>query len=631
MALIFLFSILITSHVTAQSESNQAEDIHDYDVNGRRVTYYPDTLMISHNPQAVVFYHNTKLFNPLFVDLRTPHIGHDFAVNDTCDSEQSQFLKSLMLQLRADGFTSLIECDSYIRRFYQYSTGLTATMTCPYGYRKSLMLCKLWALQHYSHISPHERTWLQPSRPANRSVPWACTAGLTGIRRVLGGSCDSNDIGGLKVVLAETIHSMNTLSNMVRTANGKTIYLAKFTDKLTSKVAGLTSALRVVDETFGIWASKLRDFPSSEDCHFNIFMELLSKFSLEVTSGTLLRLIGIYDVLHQSHQLHKKELVGFDSLPSFLSTAIQNRLTKIPPSTASALDAGFPLLLNPMLDYQYQLSKSVGINILFTIPELAGGSTFCTLEYLLPIKYNLSGICYQRPIARDHLARLRCEHSEFLLHAGLLHKCYHSDSTCVYPQHMLQLVNDTSWLGLPWTATTKLTFSRHHQKAPNCANLHDLHHLGRRQYLTTQQGVLTIHNTTNGSFHTIPLSPLIVYNFPCDVKFSTQQTGFGSYPDRIKLKVPLFTAENYSDLLHLHYKSLNISPSLQFDNSTLQSLDNTFHHLDGQLHSLQQDISKLHFVRETNTNDLFTYFAFVLALIKAIIIVTFKFCSVLVF
>lgn len=51
------------------------------------------------NPQAVVFYQNTKLFN-LYVDLRTPNIGKDFTVNDACAPEQIKFLKSLLLQLR---------------------------------------------------------------------------------------------------------------------------------------------------------------------------------------------------------------------------------------------------------------------------------------------------------------------------------------------------------------------------------------------------------------------------------------------------------------------------------------------------------------------------------------------------
>jgi len=123
----------------------------------------------------------------------------------------------------------------------------------------------------------------------------------------------------------------------------------------------------------------------------------------------------------------------------------------------------------------------------------------------------------------------------------------------------------------------------------------------------------------------------MIYHFPCDVTFATQQTGFGSCPNRITVHVPLFTKQTFhyvpwthhsKDILDLHYKSLNISPPLQFHNSTLQSLDRTFHLLDGQLatqlHTLKQDISKLHAVNETHTNDILTYVAFILALIIAL-------------
>ena len=79
--------------------------------------------MISHNPSTVVFYHDTVLFNFL-VTLRTPSMGKNFTVNNTSSQEDSRFLSALLLQ---------VECDSYLRRNYHYSTSLTATMTCPYG------------------------------------------------------------------------------------------------------------------------------------------------------------------------------------------------------------------------------------------------------------------------------------------------------------------------------------------------------------------------------------------------------------------------------------------------------------------------------------------------------------------
>ena len=116
----------------------------DYDLNGKRVTFYPQTLMISRNPKAIVFYGNTKLLN-LFIDLRTPSIGQDFTINNTCLEDEAHFLEQLLAQLctvhksmqcllSTHGFTSLIECDSYLRCYYEYSTGFQSTMSCPYFY-----------------------------------------------------------------------------------------------------------------------------------------------------------------------------------------------------------------------------------------------------------------------------------------------------------------------------------------------------------------------------------------------------------------------------------------------------------------------------------------------------------------
>ena len=59
------------------------------------------------------------------------------------------------------------------------------------------------------------------------------------------------------------------------------------------------------------------------------------------------------------------------------------------------------------------MGKSVGINFLFTIPELTAVNSLCTIEYLMPLKYNLSAICFQGPVIRDELALLRCQHTFF--------------------------------------------------------------------------------------------------------------------------------------------------------------------------------------------------------------------------
>ena len=644
----FLSLLLVT---VAQDGS----DIYDFDVNGRRVSYYPESLMLSHNPQAIVFYHDTKLLN-LFIDLRVPDIGRDFAINNTCDDDQSYFLSVLLGQMRniqksiqriqsSHGYTSLIECESYIKRYYQYATGLTATMTCPYSYRRSLRECKHWALKTCKRISPTERRWLRGSERSPRSkrgLPWACTAGVFGIPRffytTFGGSCDTgNNIAGITHMFTKVLGAETDTQRMIRTVNGKTVYLARITDKLITKVNHLQSSLRQLDSTFADWKPKLEAFAKHENCHYNNFMEFLAKFSLEVarTFSSQLRSNEIYDVLHQAHRLHGKQLAGFSDLPSFLATSIQSQLTLIPSlhTTVGALESGYPLLMQPFVDYQFDLTKSMGVNVLFTLPELVSDHAFCTIEYLLPLKYNISGTCFQGPITRDELALLRCPHTDYILHRTLLNKCYHANAAFVCPQNILQRVNDTRWLGLPWNAHSKVNFVRRHQQASDCSNLHDLIHLGGRYYLSTQHTLLPVFNSTNDSSHLMSLTPLTIYHFPCELTFSTQQTGLGTCPDRITFHLPLFTTNSLryipwthanDNLLALHYKSLNFTPPLHFDNATLNSLEHTFRLLDGQLTnklaSIKHDISHLHTVTTSTLNDRLTYLALALTSLNTIII-----------
>ena len=650
MSVLFFFCFIFTT--------STALETYNYDMNGKHVTYYPESLMLSYNPEAVVFYDNTYLFN-FNINMRSPALGKNFAINNTCSKENSKFLTELLAQLRtvqrsmlrilsSHGYTSLIECDSYIRRYYQYATGLTSTMTCPYEYKKSLTLCKRWALQYCHNISPQERTWLLNSNRAKRSLNWACTAGLGNIPRYLylafGGSCESDGFSQLLIPLLFNFAStFDTMHSMTKILQGKTVYLAKITDKLVTKVNNLQSSLRYIDKVFLAWQGKLTQFADHENCHFNNFMEFLSKFSLEVTRAfsTLLRLLEIKDILHQAQKLHAKESVGLQDLPAFVSSELQLRLKQLPhlQSTSAALDSGFSLLLQPLVDFSYDQTKNITANILFTVPQLSTQSAFCTLEHLASLKYKQSDHCYHGPIIRDALALLHCANNDYLLHKTDLDKCSHSDHTFVCPRSILTLVNDTKWLGLPWHPQIKLVFSRRHQRAIDCTSLSDFLHLGGRYYLSLQRQNLTFHNRTDNSLQELPLTPLTIYHLPCDLVFATQPIGFGECPLRLSFHLPIFTQTQFhyipwdnshdNSTLTLHYQSLNFTP-LHFDNTTLQSLDHTFQLLDGkfvtQLTTLRRQISRLHPVTKTRLNDFRTYVAFPLAILNTIFLICLR-CS----
>jgi len=55
---------------------------------------------------------------------------------------------------------ALLECDSYLRRYYTYATGLPSRMICTRYYQPLLAACKTWALQNCRDFSPHEQMFL---------------------------------------------------------------------------------------------------------------------------------------------------------------------------------------------------------------------------------------------------------------------------------------------------------------------------------------------------------------------------------------------------------------------------------------------------------------------------------------
>ena len=182
-------------------------------------------------------------------------------------------------------------------------------------------------------------------------------------------------------------------------------------------------------------------FATHENCHQNNYTEFLSNFSSEIarTFSTQLRFTEIKWYPTQAHKLHNKQLVSFANLPLFLTTSIQHQLHSLPSlqHILSALEAGYPILLQPFVDYQYNMAKSMAINILFTIPELTPENAFCTIEYLTLLKCNISGTWFQGPITRNELALLHCPHiiyfTTYTVRQMLPHRWYF----CLSPTHFI--------------------------------------------------------------------------------------------------------------------------------------------------------------------------------------------------
>ena len=140
---------------------------NNYDATGRKVWFYPNAMMIATNPKALVFYRETKLIST-HLDLQHVPKGDSVMLNSTCDPDLAKFYDRVLTSIRKvqrttnrllsiQGVTDLLECDSYLRRFYAYVTGLQSTLQCQKRhYANNLQDCKQWALRKCRTSSPQE-------------------------------------------------------------------------------------------------------------------------------------------------------------------------------------------------------------------------------------------------------------------------------------------------------------------------------------------------------------------------------------------------------------------------------------------------------------------------------------------
>ena len=100
----------------------------------QRVAFYPAPLMISRSPKPLTFYAETKLLN-LQTVFRFTDLNGSFAMSDkSCSVPLEKFFLQLLLTVRGfqkvvrrllslPGFSTLVECDTYLPRYYQFMVG----------------------------------------------------------------------------------------------------------------------------------------------------------------------------------------------------------------------------------------------------------------------------------------------------------------------------------------------------------------------------------------------------------------------------------------------------------------------------------------------------------------------------
>ena len=222
------------------------------------------------------------------------------------------------------------------------------------------------------------------------------------------------------------------------------------------------------------------------------------------------------------------------------------------------------------------------ISFLLTVPQLRDLKSICVLEYLSPVKYNISNTCYIGPITREDLALVTCPNSRTIIHVDDKNKCLKGKDIFVCPELAVPKTDDAEWLGMYWMPNSKVTFKRRHTISFDCEAVQPLFHLGGRYYLATTNATIQIRNKTN---QLLELSPLSVYSFPCDVTIINQETGLGKCPETFSIPFPILNVHAVSYVLwkpgedetisNLHYNSLKIPPPVEFDQNTTEALDKT--------------------------------------------------------
>ena len=262
--------------------------------------------------------------------------------NDSCSEVKAKFFNDLLATVRnfqkvarrllsLPGFSTLIECDTYLPRYFQFLVGQPSRMSCPRAYRSSISECKAWALRYCRRISVDERQWLKAQGRTRRSS-WMCHAGVFGIFRAIykstGHRCEPNHMSNLKKTLKTLTRAMSTSQHLIRVVNGKVVYLFKVADQFNSKLHVLSSDLKMIDDTFSDWQNQLKKFSNKVQCHDGMTMEFLSKYTVEVNRAftAFLRLFEIQDTLNQVSRLNEQTLVGYSDLPKFVSSNLSPKL-----------------------------------------------------------------------------------------------------------------------------------------------------------------------------------------------------------------------------------------------------------------------------------------------------------------
>ena len=82
--------------------------------------------------------------------------------------------------------------------------------------------------------------------------------------------------------------------------------------------------------------------------------------------------------------------------------------------------------------------QNLTIDILLLAPEITDKNSFCVVEHLTPLKFNISGKCFSGPVQHTNLALINCPNSRQVVSLEGLDRCFNSEVGFLCPKNVLK-------------------------------------------------------------------------------------------------------------------------------------------------------------------------------------------------
>ena len=211
----------------------------------------------------------------------------------------------------------------------------------------------------------------------------------------------------------------------------------------------------------------------------------------------------------------------------------------------------------------------------------------------------MSHTCFTSPVRQTNLALITCPNSQKIISLEALDRCFSSEVGFLCPTNVLKTMSSLQWLGFAWNPELKLSFPRNHLPAPNCDHVQPFVHLGGRYFLSTTSGTVV----TNTGY--LDITPLAIYNFPCNINFVGMKTSLATCPKSLSISLPLFAVDSI------------------VNRTVINEFDELFQYYDSQLSSpinkTDDMVNQIKVTSETTLTDYIAYAAFGLSVLNFIL------------